>query len=149
MAESDFQAEPPGDRPPRRPAPRGKGERSDFEKDPGPRSRPARRPRRDYDEEEDDLDVQRDAVETLIPYRNPKGLVAYYLGVFSVICGLGLLLGPAALVLGIMGLRHSQRYPRAGGAGHAITGIVLGALSSLVNWGVLIVLLVTYFASRR
>jgi hypothetical protein len=66
------------------------------------------------------------------------GLTAYYLGVFSWIPCLGLLLGPAALVTGILGLRYSRRVPQARGAGHAITGIVCGILTSLGNWGVLL-----------
>jgi hypothetical protein len=39
-------------------------------------------------------------VPTLIPYRNPKGLISYYCGVFALIPCLGLLLGPVARVLG-------------------------------------------------
>jgi hypothetical protein len=116
MAESDIQAEPP--EPPRR------SER--------------RRPRRDrdYDDEYDRRDEGPSGVETIIPYKNPMGLIAYYLGVFSFIPCVGLLLGPAALILGILGVRASKANSRAGGTGHAISGIVMGALTSLLNYGV-------------
>jgi len=69
---------------------------------------------------------------TIIPYKNAKALIAYYLGVFGLIPCVGSLLGPAALVLGILGLRHVQAYPTAKGTGHAITGIVLGSIEILI-----------------
>jgi hypothetical protein len=96
------------------------------------RKRPARPPR----EDDDDVRIrQPDVVETFIPYKNPLGLIAYYVGVFAVIPCAGLLLGPAALVLGIMGIRYRNKHPTAGGLGHAITGVVLGSLTTLANWG--------------
>jgi Zn-finger nucleic acid-binding protein len=82
----------------------------------------------------DDTD---DAVSTIIPYKNGRALVAYYLGVFSLIPCAALLLGPAALVLGILGLRYVRENPTAKGTGHAIAGIVLGSLTTLGNLGVI------------
>jgi hypothetical protein len=102
---------------------------------PEPRRRRAARPPREDDD--DDVRIrQPGAIETLIPYKNPMGLIAYYLGVFSIIPCVGLLLGPAALVLGILGIRYRNKHPTAGGLGHAITGVVLGSLTTLGNWGV-------------
>jgi len=117
MAETDLQAEPP--RPPR-----------------------PRRTRRDEDEDDDFVEYDTDATGGLIPYKNPLALIGYYTGVFSLIPISGLLLGPAALVLGILGLRYSRRHPTARGGGHAIAGIVLGSLTSLLNWGAVGVLVV-------
>ena len=94
----------------------------------------------DYDD--DDRFRRPDAVETFIPYRNPIGLTAYYLGVFSFIPCLGLVLGPAALIFGIVGVRYRKRHPTAGGMGHAVSGIVMGGLTSLANWGAVIVMAV-------
>jgi hypothetical protein len=133
MAEDQIQAEPPRDPEPRRPE--------------GERPRP-RRPRYEDEEEEPDERRRYDPVETFIPYRNPKALIAYYLGVFALIPCLGLALGPAALILGIMGLRYSGRHPEARGAGHAITGIVLGALTALLNWGVVVALAIGLATSK-
>ncbi len=123
MAESNFQEEPPSPRP-RRPKP----------------------PLRD----EDDLDEARfrreedNIVQTFIPYKNPKSLVAYYCGVFSLIPCLGLILGPIALIFGILAWKYSHRHTTAGGLGHAITGIILGAVTSLLNYGVVILVLIGF-----
>jgi hypothetical protein len=105
--------------------------------------RPARRPRRhadfdDEDRDEPDIRVRSggdEGVSTLIPYRNPKALTAYYCGVFSLIPCIGLVLGPVAFVFGCMGMSYVNKNPTAKGTGHAIAGIVLGALTSLANWG--------------
>jgi hypothetical protein len=120
MAESDFQDQPPQPRP-RRPKP----------------------PPRD----EDDLDEERfrrddnDVVRTFIPYKNPKSLVSYYCGVFSLIPGIGLILGPIALIFGILAWRNYNRNPTAGGLGHAITGVVLGGIVTLVYLAVVVIIL--------
>ena len=112
---------------------------------PGPeddRPRPRRRPVEDdydYDDEEDDRPRRRrgdDGVSTIIPYHNGMALAAYYVGVFSLIPGLGLLLGPMACIFGMVGLRRVRANPEVKGTGHAITGIVLGSLTTLANWAV-------------
>ncbi len=98
----------------------------------------------DYDDDEDD-DVRGrrirrddDPVESLIPYRNPRGLAAYYCGVFGLIPCLGLILGPIALILGILGVKYANRHPKARGMGHAIFGIIAGSLEILGNYCVVI-----------
>jgi uncharacterized protein YqgC (DUF456 family) len=83
-----------------------------------------------------------DAVSTIIPYKNPKALVGYYLGVFSLIPCFGLILGPAALILGVMGLKDRQKNPQMHGMGHAIVAIVLGSITTLGNGGVVIAMIV-------
>ncbi len=80
------------------------------------------------------------ALETLVPFRNPKGLLAYYTGVFSLIPVLGLLLGPIAFILGILGVKYANRHPEARGKGHAISGIVMGAITTILNWGLFLFL---------
>jgi hypothetical protein len=70
-------------------------------------------------------------VSTLIPYKNPSALVGYYLGVFSLIPVFGLILGPAAIVLGVFGIRYVQQYPTAKGTAHAVVALVLGTLTTL------------------
>jgi hypothetical protein len=61
-------------------------------------------------------------------------------------CALGLawVLGPAALIFGISGVRYRNRRQTAGGLGYAIFGIVLGTLlcllsSSCIGFGMLLV----------
>jgi len=123
--ESDFQAEPPEEK---------------REKVRPARPRPRPRPQDEDDYDDPDRFRQKDAVESLIPYKNPQGLMAYYAGVFALIPCVGLVLGPAAFILGILGIRYANKYPTAGGKGHAIAGIVLGALVVLGHFGVILFL---------
>lgn len=74
-------------------------------------------------------------VSTVIPYKNPMALTAYYLGIFSWIPFLGGILALPAVVLGVLGLRHRSKNPQAKGAIHAWIGISLGTLS-VVGHGV-------------
>ncbi len=77
-----------------------------------------------------------DAVSTLIPYKNGRALAAYYCGVFSLIPGLGLLLGPIAALLGLLGLLYVRKHPTAKGTGHAIAGIVFFIVTLLEHAGI-------------
>lgn len=75
----------------------------------------------------------------VVPARNPRALIGYYVSVFSLIPLLGgLPLGPAAVVLGVLGLRARREDPSLPGKAHAVTAIVLGSLTSLANWGGLV-----------
>jgi hypothetical protein len=80
-------------------------------------------------------DSSRDAapLSGIIPYKNPPALMAYYFGVFALAPCLGLLLGPAAFVLGIIGLKRASRHPEQKGKVHAWIGILLGSLCSILN----------------
>jgi predicted Zn finger-like uncharacterized protein len=87
-------------------------------------------------------DPAAEAVSTIIPYKNGRALLAYYLGVFSFIPCVGLILGPAALILGILGIRFVRANPTAKGTGHAIAGIIMGSLTTLGYWGVVAVMVI-------
>ncbi len=78
--------------------------------------------------------------EQLIPTKNPWALTAYYVGVFSLIPCLGLVLGPTALIFGVLGLQRVKRIPALVGRGHAIAGIVLGSLAIVANIAGILVL---------
>jgi hypothetical protein len=71
-------------------------------------------------------------VSTLIPYRNPKALAAYYAGFFAFIPLVGIPVALAAIVLGILGVRYTLAHREAKGIAHAIIGIVLGAMA--LSW---------------
>jgi predicted permease len=72
----------------------------------------------------------------MIPYKNGKALAAYYCGVFSFIPLLGCILGPIAIILGILGLAHAKKFPKSKGKGHAIAGIVL-PIAGYIFWTVI------------
>lgn len=65
-------------------------------------------------------------LNTIIPYKNVRALVAYYLGVFSVIPLVGIPLGLVAFALGISALGFRKKNPQAGGVVHAWIGILAG-----------------------
>ena len=77
----------------------------------------------------------------IIPYKNPKALIAYYLGIFSGFPVIGFFFAVPALVLGIMGLRERNRNPAIKGSVHAGIGIGCGAIFMLV-WGVAIIAII-------
>lgn len=84
-----------------------------------------------------------DEVRYLIPDNN-YALVSYYVGLFSAF--FGIVLGPAAIVTGIKGIKYAKTHPEAHGRNHAIAGIVFGTLGLLI-WlfvAFLIVSVVTY-----
>jgi hypothetical protein len=84
----------------------------------------------------------------IIPAKNPMALASYYTGVFSLIPCVGLVLGPAALVLGIMGLKARARDPNLPGQTHAIVGIVLGSIATLLYGGLVILMLIGMLVGR-
>lgn len=136
-------------------APRLPGKRPP-ERDPGDEDR---RPRRPRDSEDDDRPRRRPprrdrrddggAISSLIPYRNGLALGAYYCGVFALIPFVGVVLGIISIILGIMGLNYAKREPAAKGAGHAIAGIVLGAIVLLAHLGFAIFVFVIKAAPPR
>jgi len=82
---------------------------------------------------------QGDSTGGLIPYKNPKALIAYYLGILSGLPLIGLPLGIAAFVLGIMGLKDRKKNPAIKGSVHAGIGIGCGLIFTLL-WGGLILI---------
>lgn len=93
-------------------------------------------------------DQQGDSTGGVIPYKNPKALIAYYLGIFSGLPLIGLPLGIAAFVLGIMGLRDRKRNPVIKGSVHAGIGIGCGGFFSLL-WMAVAAMMVFAMFSRR
>jgi hypothetical protein len=78
-----------------------------------------------------------DIAARVIPYRNPKALIAYYTGLFSGLPVIGLPLGVAAIALGILGLRDRQRDPSIHGSVHAWIGIGCGGFFALFWFGII------------
>jgi hypothetical protein len=80
-----------------------------------------------------DTGTVRTGLTRFVPRSNRAALLAYYCAVASVIPGLGLVVGPAAVVYGIEGLRHLSEHPDAGGRAHAWVGIVFGVVLAGLN----------------
>lgn len=88
-------------------------------------------------------------VATLIPYKNPKALIAYYLGVFSLIPILGLFLGITAFILGLQGLKFARTHPGSRGKAHAWVGIIAGGFFGLLYLVVVVMIVIGMVVSRR
>ncbi len=80
-----------------------------------------------------------DIGSSIIPYKNPKALLGYYLGVFSilgyipVIGIIGTIMGFAALALGIQALGYAKSNPEAKGKVHAWIAILAGGFFGLTS----------------
>lgn len=99
-------------------------------------------PRRDYDDADDLPQENRrrrpndGGLGVIVPYRNGMALAAYYCGIFGLIPILGFVLGPLALIFGVLGLIAARKNPDAHGTGHAVAGIILGIIDPVL-WLVL------------
>ena len=68
-----------------------------------------------------------------LPVGNPPARVAYICAVVGLIPGLGLLLGPPALILGVIGRRRALRDELRRGLGHAYVSRIAGAVETACN----------------
>jgi len=98
---------------------------------------------RDRPPRQADEDHPRRPVSSLagLRYRNVAGAVAYHLGVSAGSPGLGALLGPVALVLGILGVWYNIRHRTSDALGLALAGVLYGLLATLIQWAVILVVL--------
>lgn len=77
--------------------------------------------------------LQGDATGGLIPYKNLPALVGYYLSIFSLIPFVGIPLGIAGVICGIVGYRRRNKNPVIRGIAHALFAIIFGAFVILVQ----------------
>lgn len=82
-----------------------------------------------------------DATGGVIPYKNPKALIAYYCGIASGLPLIGLPIGIAAFILGIKGLQDRKKNPAIKGSAHAWIGIGCGGVFAIL-WGLLVVMMI-------
>ncbi len=78
----------------------------------------------------------RQSLDTTSIILSPPNLYAFHsfnLSLAAIIPVVGLLLGPAAIVLGFLGLAHFTKHPESKGRKHAIKGIVIGSLALVAN----------------
>ncbi len=74
--------------------------------------------------------------------RDVKAMLAGYFGLAAIIPCVGLFLAPAALILGMRGLRSVRKHPKEYEMVHAVAGIVLGSASLLVHLVILFLALI-------
>jgi hypothetical protein len=86
--------------------------------------------------------------EFFVPYKNGYAIAAYYLGIFSFIPGIGILLGIPALVLGLKGRRLALQHPQARGKIHAWVGIIMGSLFGVGQLLLLLFVIVGVLVAR-
>jgi hypothetical protein len=110
------------------------------------RPRKGRR-RRDDDDYVDENREEGDATGGVIPYKNPKALLAYYFGIFSFF--VPVIGGIVSVVLGVMGLKYAKAHPKARGQAHAVVGIGCGMATALFWGAVLVLVIIGAFAGRR
>lgn len=121
---------------------RGQRPRDDDER---PRKR---RRRRDDDDDDDDFEEDEgDATGGVIPYKNPKALLAYYFGIFSFLVPIAG--GVLAIVLGVMGLKHARQHPKARGQAHASIGIGCGLITALAWSALAVMVVIGVIANKR
>ncbi len=71
---------------------------------------------------------------------NRRAEVGFVIALLSLIPGIGIILGPAAIVYGIEGSQHAVLHPDDGGVVHARVAFVLGCCTTALNlllWGAL------------
>jgi hypothetical protein len=92
---------------------------------------------------------QGDSTGGVIPYKNMPALLAYYLGILSLLCCfVGVPFGIVPLVLGIIGLKQRAANPVIKGSAHAWIGIVLGGLNLVFSVLIIVLAIVGALADR-
>jgi hypothetical protein len=82
-----------------------------------------------------DLGGGDETVSTIIPYKNPAALIAYYLGLFSCcpVPILGLTMAIVSIVLAIKGFKAARLNPKAHGTAHAWIGLICGSFGVMIG----------------
>ena len=73
-----------------------------------------------------------ETIATIVPFRNSSALIGYYVSIAALIPGVGIVLGPAAIILGFKGLKARRENPAVHGTAHAWVAIILGSIVTLV-----------------
>jgi uncharacterized protein YqgC (DUF456 family) len=110
--------------------------------------------RRDEEDDEDEYEEEDEGprrrkgggVSHVVPYTNPSALAGYYCGYGALLPILGFLLGPLAVVLGVIGFIKARQNPEAHGTGHAIAAVLLGLVGCIPCQGVWIFAGYRYFS---
>jgi hypothetical protein len=74
------------------------------------------------------------AIRTWIDSSNRTAVMAYHCSLFAIIPFVGLVLGPVAVLLGLIGKWRDYHNPEERGGAQAMAAIILGSLTLLTNW---------------
>jgi hypothetical protein len=77
-------------------------------------------------EHHDEHEAKPTLVKKLVPYGNFQALIGYYCSIFGLVPIAGLLLGPVALLFGILGVKYAHAHPEMKGLNHALFAVILG-----------------------
>jgi hypothetical protein len=81
---------------------------------------------------------------SFLPRSNRRARCAYICAIFGLVPILGLLFGPFAVILGLVGYRVAKNEPASDGLGHAFVSMLLGGLEFLTNTAGLLLLAIHY-----
>ena len=70
---------------------------------------------------------------TFLPKGNPRARTAYLCAVIGLIPGVGLFLGPPAILFGRLGYVAAKKRLEGKGAGHAFASMILGGMETVAN----------------
>jgi hypothetical protein len=80
-----------------------------------------------------DLAAAGDVFGDFTPWRNPPAVYSYVTSLFGLVPIAGLVLGPIAIALGVIGRVRLRRQPDIRGGNFAGAGIILGSIDSVTN----------------
>jgi hypothetical protein len=81
----------------------------------------------------------------MVPTGNLASLSGYYFAIFSLIPIVGIVLGPFAIIMGLLGFSRAVAQPQTRGLGHALFAIATGILTTILNWTVAIMFLIFWW----
>jgi hypothetical protein len=79
-------------------------------------------------------------MDHVIPTRNQPALLGYYYAIFGLLPIAGLVLAPAAICYGLIGLDRGNRIPRNIGYGHALFAVVAGIIGAIISYSCVVAL---------
>jgi hypothetical protein len=85
----------------------------------------------------------------LMPYHNPKALLAYYFGYVAMLPMIGIVMIPFVFMWAVKALRAYKENPAVRGKGHAITGIVFACIGTLISVPLWVLLIVALSTTKR
>jgi hypothetical protein len=88
-------------------------------------------------------------ISRLIPYRNPKALIGYYISFIGLIPLIGFPFGVAAIALAILGLRDEGANSKVRGSIHAVVALVFGILSVTLCLDIGILILIVLYIVKN